>query len=232
MINQTPRKKETPRNKDFPRVMTLLRKERRLSQKKVAEDLGIPQALLSHYENGKREPGLNFLVQAANYYNVSVDYLLGRTGSATGAVVSGQELAESSASEKFAGSIALSAVFFRKKIITNALDVIFMLLAKTKNNELGEHVADFLTTAVYRAYRMVYSAGGKNDENSFAVPSDEVAGVTSALMQLEDIKARSAARNGSADEKITSVRLEQEFSKQSTALFSIVSTTEKTIEKM
>lgn len=225
-------KNDSPRNKDFPRVMTLLRKERNLSQKKVAEDLGIAQALLSHYENGKREPGLNFLIQAADYYNVSVDYLLGRTGSATGAVVSEQELTESSGSEKFAGNIALSAVFFRKKIITNALDVIFMLLAKTKNNELCEKVADFLTTAVYRSYRMVYSAGSQNDEHSFAVPADEVSGVASALMQLQEIKARAAGKAGSADEKITSVRLEQEFSKQSTALFSIISTTEKTIEKM
>ena len=66
-------------NKDFPRVMTLLRNERGLKQKDAAEQLGITQALLSHYENGKRECGLDFLVHAANFYGVSVDYLLGRT---------------------------------------------------------------------------------------------------------------------------------------------------------
>ena len=42
-------------NKDFPRIMTLLRKERGLSQKQAAADLDVTQALLSHYENGKRE---------------------------------------------------------------------------------------------------------------------------------------------------------------------------------
>ena len=79
-------------NKDFPRIMTLLRKERKLSQKQVAADLEVTQALLSHYENGKRECGLDFLVRAADYYNVSVDYLLGRSPMITGTTVSEQEL--------------------------------------------------------------------------------------------------------------------------------------------
>lgn len=223
---------ELPRNRDFPRVLTLLRKERGLSQKKVAADLGIAQALLSHYENGKRECGLNFLVQAADYYGVSVDYLLGRTGSSTGTVVSEQELPESSVNEKYTGSIAGSAVFFRKKLLTNALEVVFSLLAKTKNTELSKHVSDYLTTAVYRSYRMVYSAGGKNDERSFAVPAEHAAALSAARMQLDGIKAADAAKGGSEDEKITASRLEAEFPKQSAALFSIVSSTEKSIGKL
>ena len=66
-------------NSDFPRIITFLRKERGLSQKQVAADLGISQALLSHYEKGIRECGLDFLVKAADYFEVSCDYLLGRT---------------------------------------------------------------------------------------------------------------------------------------------------------
>lgn len=68
-------------NTEFPRIMTLRRKERKISQKQAAADLGISQALLSHYEKGIRECGLDFLVKAADYYNVSCDYLLGRTAS-------------------------------------------------------------------------------------------------------------------------------------------------------
>ena len=49
------------------------------SQKQAATDLGVSQALLSHYENGVREPGLTFVVKAAEYYGVSCDYLLGKT---------------------------------------------------------------------------------------------------------------------------------------------------------
>ncbi|MBQ5564765.1 MAG: helix-turn-helix transcriptional regulator, partial [Clostridia bacterium] len=50
---------------DFPRMITLLRKERGLSQKQVALELDVSQALLSHYEKGIRECGLDFVVKMA-----------------------------------------------------------------------------------------------------------------------------------------------------------------------
>ena len=90
--------------KDIPRIITLLRKKRGHSQKQAAADLEVTQALLSHYENGKRECGLDFLVRAADYYNVSIDYLLGRSPMSTGAAVTEQELPESSAAEKYDGA--------------------------------------------------------------------------------------------------------------------------------
>ena len=82
-------------NSDFPRIITFLRKERGLSQKQVAADLGISQALLSHYEKGIRECGLDFLVKAADYFEVSCDYLLGRTVQRRLASVSADDLPES-----------------------------------------------------------------------------------------------------------------------------------------
>ena len=63
----------------FSVVLTKLRKEKGLSQKYAAQELKISQALLSHYEKGIRECGLNFLINAADFYGVSCDYLLGRT---------------------------------------------------------------------------------------------------------------------------------------------------------
>ena len=114
-------------NKDFPRIMTLLRKERGLSQKQAAADLEVTQALLSHYENGKRECGLDFLVRAADYYNVSIDYLLGRSPMSTGAAVTEQELPESSAAEKYDGAPSGLSVFFQKKLLTNSIEIIFTL---------------------------------------------------------------------------------------------------------
>ena len=65
--------------KTFSQTMSELRKERGISQRKAAADLKISQALLSHYENGVREPGLAFVAKACDYYHVSADYLLGRT---------------------------------------------------------------------------------------------------------------------------------------------------------
>lgn len=53
-----------------------VRKERNLNQLKVAMDLNISREALSHYENGKREPGLAMLNKMSKYFNVSIDYLI------------------------------------------------------------------------------------------------------------------------------------------------------------
>ena len=54
-------------------TLSLLRKERGVSQRMAAADLGVSQALLSHYENGIREPGLAFVSKVCDYYPVSAD---------------------------------------------------------------------------------------------------------------------------------------------------------------
>ena len=56
---------------EFSRTLSLLRQEKGVSQRTAAQALGISQALLSHYENGIREPGLAFVVKACDYYSVS-----------------------------------------------------------------------------------------------------------------------------------------------------------------
>ena len=65
--------------RNFPVIITELRKEKGLSQKEAAAKLGISQALLSHYEKGIRECGQSFLIRIADFYDVSCDYILGRT---------------------------------------------------------------------------------------------------------------------------------------------------------
>ena len=64
-------------NCDFPKIISNLRKSKGISQKQAAIDLGISQALLSHYEKGIRECGLDFLIKLSEYYEVSCDELLG-----------------------------------------------------------------------------------------------------------------------------------------------------------
>ena len=56
-----------------------LRKKRGLSQLKVAMDLNMSQNSISRYETGDHEPGLKELIRLADYFDVSTDYLLGRS---------------------------------------------------------------------------------------------------------------------------------------------------------
>ena len=70
--------------KTFAKNLSELRRRSGLSQRKAAADLKISQALLSHYENGAREPGLGFVCRVCDYYNVTADYLLGRSSNPNG----------------------------------------------------------------------------------------------------------------------------------------------------
>ena len=56
-----------------------LRKKRHISQVKLAMDLNINQNSISRYETGEREADYKSLIAFADYFNVSIDYLLGRT---------------------------------------------------------------------------------------------------------------------------------------------------------
>lgn len=56
-----------------------LRKKRRMSQVMLAMELNMNQNSISRYETGEREADYKTLIALADYFNVSVDYLLGRT---------------------------------------------------------------------------------------------------------------------------------------------------------
>ena len=62
----------------YPRLLDM-REDHDLSQKELADILGIDQRVYSNYETGKRRIPVNLLVLLADYYKTSTDYLLGRT---------------------------------------------------------------------------------------------------------------------------------------------------------
>lgn len=59
--------------------LKLLRLQKKKTQLMVQMDTGIEQALLSKYENGLRIPPTETLITLADYYDVSIDYILKRT---------------------------------------------------------------------------------------------------------------------------------------------------------
>ena len=56
-----------------------LRKEKALSRKAVAEHLNVVERTYQRYEENEREPIASVLVQLADLYGVTTDYLVGRT---------------------------------------------------------------------------------------------------------------------------------------------------------
>lgn len=56
-----------------------IRKKKGISQLKLAMDLNTSQNTISRYETGEREPGITELIKIADYFSISIDYLLERT---------------------------------------------------------------------------------------------------------------------------------------------------------
>ena len=56
-----------------------LRKNKHISQLKLAMELGISQNSISRFETGERKPDYDTLIQIADYFDVTLDYLVGRS---------------------------------------------------------------------------------------------------------------------------------------------------------
>ena len=169
-------------NKDFPRIITFLRKERGLSQKQVAADLGISQALLSHYEKGIRECGLDFLVRAAEYFEVSCDYLLGRTVQRRLAAVTADDIPESDEIRHIKGNMINQ---INKKLLMNTTTVIFDLLAQIGDKRLTNAVSNYLMSAEYQIFRTIYCSEENTTQSMFSITKNRYNALTSASMMLD-----------------------------------------------
>ena len=177
---------------DFSRCLSLIRQEKGISQRAAAKDLGISQALLSHYENGVREPGLAFVTKACNYYNVSADFLLGRTLSRDGTTIAAEELYDYSTEKDnvLHGSIMAT---LNKKLLVNSIGVLFDLLGKTGSREAIRAASNYLSTALYKVYRHLYHANPENNPDFFSVSQRHfMAGLADADLHMSEVELTDA----------------------------------------
>ena len=175
---------------DFARTLALLRWEKKISQRTAAGDLGVSQALLSHYENGLREPGLGFVVRAADYYGVSCDYLLGRSMARDGGAVSAVRMHEAAAETEQAGE-SISAL--HRKLIINSSALLFEIAEKAGSEQLSEEIAHYLSLAIYKVFRYLYAADPGSVEEAFRTGNSQFDSLCNARMSLSELRIRAAA---------------------------------------
>lgn len=157
-------------NPDFSRTLSLLRQEKGISQRQAAKALGISQALLSHYENGAREPGLVFVGKACDFYNVSADFLLGRTLSRDGTTILDADSLYDVSDERdnvLRGSVLAT---LSKKLVVNSVGLLFDLLSQLGNKGAIRAAANYLSATIYILFRHLHRASPNRDEDIFNVP--------------------------------------------------------------
>ena len=67
----------------FDKILKLLRNEKNMYQQELADALGISKSSINMYERGERQPNFEVLETIADFFNVDIDYLLGRTNKTT-----------------------------------------------------------------------------------------------------------------------------------------------------
>lgn len=63
----------------FTERIIQIKKDRKLLQKDIAANIGVHLRTYQYYEKGEKEPTLSVLLRLADYFNVSLDYLVGRS---------------------------------------------------------------------------------------------------------------------------------------------------------
>lgn len=219
-------------NTDFPRTLSLLRREKGVSQKEAAEALGVSQALLSHYERGLREPGLRFVALAADYYNVSADFLLGRSASRDGGDVDPNEFFDASESNdnRVRGSMV---AMFSKKILQNALTLVFDLVGKTNDSALVAESYSILSVAIYRMFREVYERSGSEPGKFFALDEREARTLIDARLALaEQGYETSLDRREHLLEPLSHDAIKEGYPQLAQSLFSLIHAVESDAAKL
>lgn len=214
---------------DFARIMTLLRKEKKLSQKQAAEELGVSQALLSHYEKGIRECGLDFVVRAVDFYHVSCDYLLGRTAQRD---FEDSEIADNTPKSQSAGNI------LSRRLLAASMSVIFDQLAKVGSRRLTRALTTYMMLGVYKVFRYLYTAGGEDPAEIFTVPQVLYSGYTTAAQEkiFADIQGMSDRGSGDYLPGFDEIRLSpdtlpKEYPSQAAALFNVIQQAESSLNR-
>lgn len=63
----------------FPARIIQIKNEKQLMQKDIAANIGVHVRTYQYYEKGEKEPTLSVLIRLADYFDVSLDYLVGRS---------------------------------------------------------------------------------------------------------------------------------------------------------
>ena len=229
-------------NKDFPRIITLLREEKGISQKKAADDLGISQPLLSHSEKGIRECGLDFVVRAADYYDVSCDYLLGRSMNRTNGKIVISDIPDDSINTHSHGNKTSMMTALNKKLVINSLNIIFDQLEKADNKGLTTECSNYLMGAVYTLFRLLYSSNQKNPQGMFSVAEHIYKGKIHALQIICESNAENLAQGLPIVEykgiertkriELSPDIIEEQYAALASSLFSLIQSIESKIDEL
>lgn len=191
--------------------------------------MGISQALLSHYEKGIRECGLDFLVKAAEYYDVSCDYLLGRTVQRNVATISADDIPDSIETSYVKGNMINQ---INKKLLFGTTSVIFDMLAQIGSKKLTNAVSNYIMSSEYQIFRRIYSTETSNSQTIFSVDINRYRNLCSAAMILDLEIIDEIIENEKLTLRLSPDLISIYFDKSATSLFNLIQYSERNIKSV
>lgn len=168
---------------------------------------------------------------------MSCDYLLGRTHHRNGAVISPGTLPSEGPSSLIRGK--LPSAEYHRRVLINSINIVFGILKKINSEGVTRHIANFLYAAVYKMFRLLYSAYKKNPQETFSLGPGLYDAQLDAHMALSQGKARFLLDgNGlentpgvgqSALPALNPTKLSAEYPLYAPSLFELVQNTEQAV---
>ena len=209
---------------ELAKRLTLLRKEKGIPQKEAAAKLGLSQALLSHYEKGIRECGLDFVARACTFYGVSADYLLGLSPMKNGEKLS-QDLPDPT-DEQTANTGDL-ALLLGRRIVFNGLDLLYTVTGKTNRNAI-HNLNNVMYLTVYKLFRLLYNANPHNDNNLFMIDRNTAPYLSQSALDEQTAHLLLALTDAPP---MGQTRIEEEYPKRAGGLLNLIKNAENLIKR-
>jgi transcriptional regulator with XRE-family HTH domain len=218
----------------FHENLAALRKLKKVNQREAAAALGVSQALLSHYEKGLREPGMEFLVNAANYYEVSADWLLGRTEDMNGTAVTERPAA---AEREQAGGFG-RRVRRDKTEVQACIGLVYDMLERMDNHVAEPASHRYINACLFRLVALLHLCGGQKGGTLelFGIPRRyiyELAREGEEAAAIEIVRLGRSVEQGRRGERffISPENLEAEFGDRSRVLLDALHATAGRMQK-
>lgn len=199
---------------EFSKNLYNLRMQRGWSQKEAAATLGISQALLSHYEKGIRECGLDFLIKASEVYNCTTDYLLGISSTPSNAISSDADNISADLKE-------FPNLIKSRDEIQDTVNILYSITARIGNPEICKNFNKYFGNSLYAELRNLEKLYFHKENFSFDKDLSIINAKRKAITAYYSIIREMQEKNINVNLK--TIRIKDEYPTRSKAFFNLIS---------
>lgn len=199
---------------EFSKNLYNLRMQRGWSQKETAANLGISQALLSHYEKGIRECGLNFLIKASEVFNCTTDYLLGISSTPSNTATTDADNISADLKE-------FPNLIKSRDEVQDTVNILYSITARIGNPEICKNFNKYFGNSLYAELRnlekLYFHKENFSLDKDLSIINAKRKAVTAYYAIIREMQEKNINVN------LKTIRIKDEYPSRSKAFFNLIS---------